>query len=60
MHTTCMCTQIHTALMGQGKPGLAKEENEGSVTLLSRMRQGKPGFTERWRERRASETAEHD
>ena len=21
---------------------------------------GKPGFTERWRERRASETAEHD
>ena len=46
--------------MGQGKPGFPKEEsNGGSVMPLSRTRQGKPGFVECWRERRASETAEH-
>ena len=52
---------IHMVLMGQGKPGFAKQENgRGSVAPLSRMREGKPGFAERSRERRASETAEHD
>ena len=33
-------------------------KKRGSVVPLSRTRQGKPGFTECWRERRASETAD--
>ena len=50
---------IHTALMRQGNPGFAKEENgRGSVAPLSRTRQGKPGFAECSRERCASETAD--
>ena len=32
----------------------------GHNTCRSRERHGKPGFAERLRERRASETAEHD
>ena len=40
-------------------PGFAKEENDrGSVAPLSQPRQGKPGFAERWRDRRAFETAD--
>ena len=49
---------IHTVLTGQGKPGFAKEENgRGNVGSLCLTRRG---FAERSRERRASETAEHD
>ena len=37
-----------------------EQSGRGSVAPLSRTRQRKPGFAERSRERRASETAEHD
>ena len=35
----------------------ASPKKRGSVAPLSLTRQGKPGFAERWRERRASETS---
>ena len=47
------------AITVQGKPGFAKgETGRGSIAPLSRMRQGKPGFAERSRKRRVSETVE--
>ena len=38
----------------------ASPKKRGSVAPRSLTRQGKPRFAERWRERRASETAEGD
>ena len=57
---TMMCTLYSHGSNGTREAGFAKEENDGgSVAPLSQTRQGKPGFAERWRERRASETTEH-
>ena len=51
----CQLSTLHEAGLRQRRERVNDQE---SVAPLSQPRQGKPGFTERWRERRAFETAD--